>query len=208
MLDSETIQSRDGSALPRISSATNNYGRFLTGATNLESSIELDTPPVIHLHFHSGQEEKYYFVIYNALSITVCLFIPVDQDILSLEVYKKLDVFLSPKLTSLASEISSYTENNAPSPDPQGSKFIYFNQLNLAMKSSLHNNYRKSRRVNVSSTSETIVKTLNDYWVIGKQSNSREFYIVIQHKNANLVEINEEVKKICDSQLENIFFCQ
>ncbi|KAI5697447.1 hypothetical protein M8J75_010396 [Diaphorina citri] len=188
MLDSETIQSRDGSALPRISSATNNYGRFLTGATNLESSLELDTPPVIHLHFHSGQEEKYYFVIYNALSITVCLFIPVDQDILSLEVYKKLDVFLSPKLTSLASEISSYTENNAPSPDPQGSKFIYFNH--------------------VSSTSETIVKTLNDYWVIGKQSNSREFYIVIQHKNANLVEINEEVKKICDSQLENIFFCQ
>ncbi|XP_026688486.1 vacuolar fusion protein CCZ1 homolog isoform X1 [Diaphorina citri] len=76
MLDSETIQSRDGSALPRISSATNNYGRFLTGATNLESSLELDTPPVIHLHFHSGQEEKYYFVIYNALSITVCLFIP------------------------------------------------------------------------------------------------------------------------------------
>lgn len=228
MLDSETIQSKDGSALPRISSATNNYGRFLTGATNLDSSLELEAPPAVHLHYHQDKVDSYHFVIYNALSITVCLFIPVDVP-LSLEMYKKLDVFLSPKLTSLASEISSYTENCLSLSSPElKPKFIYFNRLNLAMKSAVHNNYRKSNKnVNVdanvmrilmdikmgnkydlSSTSETIVKTLNDYWVIGKISNSREFYIVIQHKNANLIEINDEVKKICDSQLENIFFCQ
>uniref|UniRef100_A0A8D8YMP1 Vacuolar fusion protein CCZ1 homolog n=1 Tax=Cacopsylla melanoneura TaxID=428564 RepID=A0A8D8YMP1_9HEMI len=231
LLDSETIQSKEGSALPRISSSTNNYGRFLTGATNLDSNLELETPPIVHLHHHTGLEEKYYFVIYNALSITVCLFIPVETNTLSLDTYKRLDVFLSPKLTSLASQVSSYTSNANSSLDngsSSGPKFIYFNQLNLAMKSSIHTNYRKSNnnisidpnvmrilmdiksasKHDLSSTGETIVKTVNDYWVIGKYSNSREFYIVIQHKNANLIEINDEVKKICDSQLENIFFCQ
>lgn len=39
-------------------------------------------------------------------------------------------------------------------------------------------------------TSETVLKTTNDYWVVGKMSNAREFYVAIQHKNANLIEIN------------------
>lgn len=31
---------------------------------------------------------------------------------------------------------------------------------------------------------------MNDYWVVGKISNQREFYIIIQQKNANLKEIH------------------
>ncbi|KAJ8929432.1 hypothetical protein NQ314_017881 [Rhamnusium bicolor] len=38
---------------------------------------------------------------------------------------------------------------------------------------------------------ETIVKTMNDYWVVGKISNSREFYIALQQKNASLIDISE-----------------
>lgn len=37
---------------------------------------------------------------------------------------------------------------------------------------------------------ETIVKTTSDFWVVGKKSDSREFYVVINQKNANLIEIN------------------
>ncbi|VVC91223.1 unnamed protein product [Leptidea sinapis] len=52
---------------------------------------------------------------------------------------------------------------------------------------------------------EIIIKTPDEYWITGKSSNDREFYVVMQ-KNANLKEIADEVKKICESQMKEIFF--
>lgn len=40
---------------------------------------------------------------------------------------------------------------------------------------------------------ETIVKTTSDFWVVGKKSDQREFYVVINQKNANLIEINGKI---------------
>lgn len=42
----------------------------------------------------------------------------------------------------------------------------------------------------MSTTGEIILKTMSDYWIVGKLSNLREFYVVIHQKNANLIEIN------------------
>lgn len=42
---------------------------------------------------------------------------------------------------------------------------------------------------------ETIVKTASDNWVVGKRSDQREFYVVINQKNANLIEINGKFKQ-------------
>lgn len=40
---------------------------------------------------------------------------------------------------------------------------------------------------------ENIVKTTNDYWVFSKTSNLREFYIVLQQKNASLIGISGKI---------------
>lgn len=75
---------------------------------------------------------------------------------------------------------------------------------------------------------EVIIKTLSDYWVIGKLSNLREFFVVIQQKSASIIEIDgrynifcvitgddcliispfitDEVKRLCEKQLKSIFF--
>ena len=37
---------------------------------------------------------------------------------------------------------------------------------------------------------ETMMKTTNDFWVIGKRSDQREFYVILHQKNANLIEIS------------------
>lgn len=37
---------------------------------------------------------------------------------------------------------------------------------------------------------EIVVKTVSDYWIVGKLSNLREFYVVIQQKNASIIEID------------------
>jgi hypothetical protein len=34
------------------------------------------------------------------------------------------------------------------------------------------------------------MKTTYDFWVIGKRSDKREFYVILHQKNANLIEIS------------------
>ena len=50
------------------------------------------------------------------------------------------------------------------------------------------------------------MKTCSDCWVVGKKSDQREFYVVINQHNASLIEINEEVKRLCASHFNSIFF--
>ncbi|KAB1263704.1 Vacuolar fusion protein CCZ1-like protein [Camelus dromedarius] len=104
-------------------------------------------------------------------------------------------------------------------------KFIYFNHMNLAEKSTIH--MRKTPSVSLTSVhpdlmkilgdinsdftrvdedEEIIVKAMSDYWVVGKKSDQRELYVILNQKNANLIEVNEEVKKLCATQFNNIFF--
>ena len=42
---------------------------------------------------------------------------------------------------------------------------------------------------------ETFVKTMSDCWVVGRKSDQREFYVILNQKNANLIEINGEFKE-------------
>ncbi|GBP85146.1 Vacuolar fusion protein CCZ1 homolog [Eumeta japonica] len=71
----------------------------------------------------------------------------------------------------------------------------------LSLIAELHND-RKS----LGNYGEVIIKTVDEYWITGKCSNEREFYVVIQRKNANLKEISDEVRKVCDAQMKGIFF--
>jgi hypothetical protein len=75
-----------------------------------------------------------------------------------------------------------------------------------------------------------MVRTQNDGWVVGRKSDQREFYVIFDQKNANLLEINgsfcvpcvrrvrlavrdpltmcartDEVRKLCSTYFNNIF---
>ena len=39
---------------------------------------------------------------------------------------------------------------------------------------------------------EIIVKAMTDYWVVGKKSDQRELYVILNQKNAKLIEVNGE----------------
>lgn len=128
---------------------------------------------------------------------------------LSLSFFKELDEFMGPKLTSIASCIGEYCSKNIIASSAEGNpRFIYFNKLNLAYKSTVHFDNRQSGNLACTKESiklmadmnsekkwlghagETIVKTMNDYWVVGKISNLREFYVALQQKNASLIDIS------------------
>lgn len=42
----------------------------------------------------------------------------------------------------------------------------------------------------VDADEEIIVKAMTDYWVVGKKSDQRELYVILNQKNANLIEVN------------------
>jgi len=44
--------------------------------------------------------------------------------------------------------------------------------------------------IRLNEAGEIIIKTMSDYWVIGKLSNLREFFVVIQQKSASIIEID------------------
>jgi hypothetical protein len=72
---------------------------------------------------------------------------------LNLDLFKRLDIFLGPQLTSLVSEVAEQcsrqaTTSSTNSVDPSP-KFVYFNKLNLAQKSTVHLDNRRSGNVAV-----------------------------------------------------------
>jgi len=54
--------------------------------------------------------------------------------------------------------------------------------------------------------SEIVLKTEGDCWVVGRQSDQREFFVILNQKNANLIEINEEIRRLSLTHFGNIFF--
>jgi hypothetical protein len=204
-----------GGSMPRNSIspfAALHHGRFITGPTNLKQAKSVGKVPKVFL-FSSGKPTTYHLVVYRALSASICLFLRVDKE-LTLQLFKDMDEFISPKLTTIVSDISEYcskqviTPSNVPENSP---RFIYFNKLNLAYKSTAHLDNKQSgniactkealkimadmnsRRSLLGHSSETIVKTMHDYWVVAKNSNSREFYVALQQKNASLIDISGEL---------------
>lgn len=219
-----------GSAIPQHSTAVSNYGRFVTGPDNIHNSNS-NIGKIPRFYISKAQPPgMYQLVVYRSLSATVCLF--VEESIqLTIDMFRQWDAFMGPRLTKLVNEVSAYAGRHIAfsTPSEGCSRFVYFNRMNLATKSTVHLDNRRTGNVVVTpqvlkiladinadhrrmteagcSTAETIVKTLSEsHWVVGKLSNAREFYVVIQHKNTNLTEINDEVKKICETELKSIFF--
>ncbi|KAJ8929431.1 hypothetical protein NQ314_017880 [Rhamnusium bicolor] len=124
-----------GGSMPRNSPspfAVLRHGRFITGPSNLKLAKTIGKVPKVYL-FSGEKPEEYHLVVYRALSASVCLFIKE----LTLDLFKELDEFISPKLVSIVSDIAEYcskqvvTPSNLPENAP---RFIYFNKLNLAYK--------------------------------------------------------------------------
>lgn len=51
--------------------------------------------------------------------------------------------------------------------------------------------------IRVDEDEEIIVKAMTDYWVVGKKSDQRELYVILNQKNANLIEVNGMSTLVC-----------
>ncbi|CAL8283730.1 unnamed protein product [Merluccius merluccius] len=220
------LAGRDSALRPEVAGNLLHYGRFLTGPANLKDPEAKFRFPKIFVHTEDGYEEL-HLIVYKAMSAAVCFMISASVELIR-DFCERLDALVGPQLTLLASDIcEQFTLNrriSGPDKEPQF-KFIYFNHMNLAEKSTIH--MRKTASVSLTSVhpdlmkilgdincdfarvdedEEVIVKAMTDYWVVGKKSDQRELYVILNQKNANLIEVNEEVKRLCATQFNNIFF--
>ncbi|MCI4384193.1 hypothetical protein PGIGA_G00036010 [Pangasianodon gigas] len=220
------LAGRDSPLRPEVTGNLLHYGRFLTGPANLKDPDTKFRFPRIFVNTDNSYEEL-HLIVYKAMSAAVCFMINASVE-LTREFCEQLDALVGPQLTLLASDIcEQYNINrriSGPEKEPQF-KFIYFNHMNLAEKSTIH--MRKTASVcltsvhpdlmkilgdinsdfaRVDADEEIIVKAMTDYWVVGKKSDQRELYVILNQKNANLIEVNEEVKRLCATQFNNIFF--
>lgn len=198
------------------------HSRFLYGPVDEEPT--LSQIPRIYVGDSMGKKEQCHLLVFRAYSATLCLLVSAADHEMVLPFLKKLDLYLATELTSLASDIGKHCTKLNPSvpvTDPQ-SKYIYFNRMNLAVKSTVHSERRSGITVQpellrfladineelsqVEESGELVAKTTSDWWVVGKFSDQREFYVILNQKSANIIQINEEVKRLCASQFQNIFF--
>jgi len=156
-----------------------------------------------------------------------------EKTSLLIDFFKSLDSFLGPQLTTLVSSVAEQCSKHVSTVTPEScTKYLYFNKLNLAYKSTIHLDNRRCSNVlttpevlriisdiyndtnkyipflkevivvpkncilityliiRLNEAGEIIIKTMSDYWVIGKLSNLREFFVVIQQKSASIIEID------------------
>lgn len=138
----------------------------------------------------------------------------VSDNIESEELYSELHSPLTTQLVAMSSEIDQFIrKGSVPSTTPSGTlspkpvdvsspKFLYLNECNLRHEGNLTGKngavsrdiinilmdlYEEKDPRNVAE--ETIVKTMNDYWIVRKNSNSRCFFVLI-NKYATLIDIS------------------
>ncbi|XP_076651897.1 vacuolar fusion protein CCZ1 isoform X1 [Halictus rubicundus] len=214
-----------GGSMPRNSPSpftSSHYGKFVTGPSNINEPNLIGKSPTVFINY-STKPISLYLVVYRALSATICLFVDSKTSLL-IDFFKSLDSFLGPQLTTLVSSVAEQCAKHVVVTPESCTKYLYFNKLNLAYKSTIHLDNRRCSNVlttpevlrvitdiyndtnKLKEAGEIVIKTMSGYWVVGKLSNLREFFVVIQQKSANFIEIEEEVKRLCDKQLKSIFF--
>lgn len=131
------------------------------------------------------------------------------------------DIFPGKSLICTSTSTSSVNSNADES--TQSTKYLFFNELNFQHNGTVHLNqklYKKKRTIpreimnllndlyvqdaNTSNSSEIIVKTLSDYWIVKRSTNWRHSFVIF-NKNATLLDIAEEANKIFDTHLNDVF---
>ena len=149
------------------------------------------------------------------------------SSVMDLEFYKKLHTFVGVNAVDIDALIRAQQKKRAESAVEIQYKYLYFNHMNLAQKSSFMTLPKNAGAPVVSSLapeyiryltdvhsdfadtsedSEVILKTRGDWWVVGRKSDQREFFVILNQKNANLIDINDEIRRLSATHFGNIFF--
>nr|CAG4648001.1 EOG090X084E [Moina brachiata] len=202
------------------SSTLNSDSRYLTGPLDLSCATSEMRIPRVFLNIRSATPDECHLIVYRMSGITTCLFAPSTME-LAREFFLTLDTLVGPRLTALSADLVEQAILRKTSTLNMGTdsvRFMYFNQWNMAFKSTLHQSSPGHRRVlqcqlptnneiikscadicddlALFGEGEIVIRTKSDAWVLGRLSNQRHLYVVVTRKNAELTEICDEVRRL------------
>ncbi|KAM7295996.1 vacuolar fusion protein CCZ1 homolog [Ixodes scapularis] len=203
-----------GFSLSPRQSASTSQSRFLYGPVDDEATLSRIQRVYIAADCtadcdRTADREQCYLLVFRAYSATLCLLVRATGDDMTQPFLKELDAYLASELTALANDIGKHcTKLSGLSSMDQQSKYIYFNRMNLAQKSTVHSERRAGIVVpselvrfladinedlaQVEEAGELVAKTTSEWWVVGKFSDQREFYVILNQKSANIIQISGE----------------
>ncbi|KYQ91083.1 hypothetical protein DLAC_07987 [Tieghemostelium lacteum] len=187
-------------------------GSKKNGFLNMIDLTSKSTLPFVYLE---DKEKQTTMIIYEQKDTIILFFIdPVDIHLLKFEelsasLVSKFE-FINPILDDSYTKKSFFDDQY---------KYIYFNQMNLAIRASIKskspeltkdilkilNDIHADFETSSENISETIIKTQTDRWIVAKRIDFREFYFIFDNKNTTLLEIDEEVKNLTNKYFKNLF---
>jgi len=205
---SADLNGRESGVPPKIKGRTG----FVTGPEDLTNTSLLVTAPRVFV----GNNQQYRLIVYELQDI-LSLFLVEQSALQDYSLYQQLDAYIAPHITFLAPILSEHYIRKHGSEDQY--RYVYFNHMNLAIKTSLKqkggdlprdttkmlNEIHADFERQPSLPSEVLIRTSSDRWLVGRKSDQREFYVFFDSKTANLLEINEEVRKLGGTYFNNIF---
>ncbi|XP_017071309.1 vacuolar fusion protein CCZ1 homolog [Drosophila eugracilis] len=212
-------------------------GGFVSTQNNGEGDGQekdnLEDPLKVYVTLEKNTK-PYYMLIYRALHITLCLFLDADQPSPKKELYDELHAYMAPHLTSLARDISSELtkeaagatgQENSISNSESAPKYLFINEQSLQHHTNFQRHLPHGLPRNVlsiiadlanasgkgeieSAPSEEIqVKTTNDYWIVKRRCNYRQYYVILCNSKATLLDVTQEARRIFEQELtDDVFF--
>ncbi|EDW17616.2 uncharacterized protein Dmoj_GI12771 [Drosophila mojavensis] len=195
---------------------------FRTGAFVLEGEKPIATEVYLDL---DKQIRPHCLLIYRALNVTLCLFV---DAVPTQEFYEELHAYLGPQLSCLAKDIATASKLNASvsattatNPDDGSAKYLFINEQSLKHHTNIHRNAKSIPRnvmsiiadlanpiQEISAAEELQVKTTNDYWIVKRRCNWRQYYVILSKSKATtLLDVTQEAKRIFEQELtDDVFF--
>jgi len=193
-----------------ISNLNNEKKGFITGPEDIKDK---DTKVIAPKVFIGPKNTPYKLIVFKLMDCTSAYLVKDVQ--VPVSFYVQLQKIIKPQIKFLGPIISEHAKKLTIE---EGFRYLYFNHMNLALKTTLDRDQLPNDIVRVlnkmhadfernASLSEVILHlgTQNDVWIVGRKSDQREFYIIFDQKSANLLEINEEVKKLSSIYFKDIF---
>jgi hypothetical protein len=176
-----------------------------------------DSKPVdLPLVYLEGESEPLTLAIYQRQQVS-CVLVIDPAVAKEAQFHRQLLDTISPHIDQLAPQLAEQTRRKLPPTDDY--RFVYFNQMNLALKTSLpkrglsiprdvqrlllelHSDFERSS----DTSGEAMVKLSADGWVVARKSDRRELYVYVEARNANLIDVSEDIKKLSSTHFANIF---
>jgi len=172
-----------------------------TGFLNTQDNVAKHNLPIIYLE--NGTKPTYMVIYEQKDTISLFLIDPSELEQLTLKE-------LSSCLSSSFEFINPALEDgyNKKSYFDEQYKYIYFNQMNLAIKASIRSKGAELTKETIKMlneihsdfekklSSEVTIRTQSDRWIVAKKVDYREFYVIFDNKNINILEVTEEVKNL------------